>query len=156
MAGTINRDDVASVRERAPIEQIVGEHVTLKPAGVGSMRGLCPFHDERSPSFHVRPGVGRYHCFGCGEGGDVIDFIMKLDGMSFVEAVEYLAPRAGVELRYEAGGQRTEPSGPQRARLLEAHRLASEFYREALNSPEATIGRDFLTCLLYTSDAADE
>ncbi|MBC7298995.1 MAG: hypothetical protein H5T82_08885, partial [Demequina sp.] len=62
MAGTINRDDVASVRERAPIEQIVGEHVTLKPAGVGSMRGLCPFHDERSPSFHVRPGVGRYHC----------------------------------------------------------------------------------------------
>ncbi len=156
MAGTINRDDVASVRERAPIEQIVGEHVTLKPAGVGSMRGLCPFHDERSPSFHVRPGVGRYHCFGCGEGGDVIDFIMKLDGMSFVEAVEYLAPRAGVELRYEAGGQRTEPSGPQRARLLEAHRLASEFYREALSSPEAKIGRDFLTGRGFGKEAAEE
>ncbi len=156
MAGTINRDDVASVRERAPIEQIVGEHVTLKPAGVGSMRGLCPFHDERSPSFHVRPGVGRYHCFGCGEGGDVIDFIMKLDGMSFVEAVEYLAPRAGVELRYEAGGQRTEPSGPQRARLLEAHRLASEFYRESLGSPEAKIGRDFLTERGFGKEAAEE
>lgn len=156
MAGTINRDDVASVRERAPIEQIVGEHVTLKPAGVGSMRGLCPFHDERSPSFHVRPGVGRYHCFGCGEGGDVIDFIMKLDGMSFVEAVEYLAPRAGVELRYEAGGQRTEPSGPQRARLLEAHRLASEFYREALGSPEAAIGRDFLHGRGFGKEAAEE
>ncbi len=156
MAGTINRDDVASVRQRASIEQIVGQYVTLTPAGVGSMRGLCPFHDERSPSFHVRPAVGRYHCFGCGEGGDVIDFIMKLDGMSFVEAVEYLAPRAGVELRYEAGGQRPEPSGPQRARLLEVHRLAAQFYREALAGPEAAIGREFLTGRGFGKEAAED
>ena len=154
MAGNINRDDVAAVRERAPIELIVGEHVALKPAGVGTLKGLCPFHDERSPSFHVRPGVGRYHCFGCGEGGDVISFIMKLDGMSFVEAVEYLAPRAGVTLRYESGATRAEPSGPSRAKLLEAHRIAADFYSAQLLTPEAKTGRDFLTERGFGRDVA--
>lgn len=145
MAGTINRDDIAAVRERAPIEDIVGQHVTLKPAGVGSLKGLCPFHDERSPSFHVRPGVGRWHCFGCGEGGDVIEFVMRMDGLPFVEAVEFLAERAGVTLRYEAGGgPRREGTAGQRKRLLDAHRIAAQFYEEQLGSPEARIGRDFL------------
>ena len=156
MAGTINRDDIAAVRERAPIEQIVGEHVALKPAGVGTLKGLCPFHDERTPSFNVRPSVGRYHCFGCGEGGDVIEFVMKLDGMSFVEAVEYLAPRAGVTLRYEAGGQRREASGTSRSRLLEAHRIAAEFYQERLGSPEAQVGRAFLTERGFDRNAAEQ
>ena len=156
MAGTINRDDIAAVRERAPIEQIVGEHVALKPAGVGTLKGLCPFHDERTPSFNVRPSVGRYHCFGCGEGGDVIEFVMKLDGMSFVEAVEYLAPRAGVTLRYEAGGQRKEAGGTSRSRLLEAHRIAAEFFQERLGSPEAQIGRDFLTERGFDRSAAEQ
>src|SRR5690606_285587 len=137
----INRDDIASVRERAPIEDIVGQHVTLKSAGVGSMKGLCPFHDERSPSFHVRPGVGRWHCFGCGEGGDVIEFVMRMDGLPFAEAVEYLADRAGVQLRYEAGGQpRREGTAGMRKRLLEAHRIAATYFAEQLHSPEARIG----------------
>ena len=91
---------MAAVRERAPIEEIVGEHVTLKPAGVGSLKGLCPFHDERSPSFHVRPQVGLWHCFGCSEGGDVISFLQKVDGLGFTEAVEHLAGRVGVQLQY--------------------------------------------------------
>ncbi len=156
MAGTINRDDIAAVRERAPIDQIVGEHVALKPAGVGTLKGLCPFHDERTPSFNVRPSVGRYHCFGCGEGGDVIEFVMKLDGMSFVEAVEYLAPRAGVTLRYEAGSQRREAAGTSRTRLLEAHRIAAEFFQERLGSPEAQIGRDFLTERGFDRKAAEQ
>ena len=155
MAGTINRDDIASVRERAPIEAIVGEHVALKPAGMGSLKGLCPFHDERSPSFHVRPSVGRYHCFGCGEGGDVITFVMKLDGLSFVEAVEYLAPKAGVTLRYESGGPRAEATGTPRSRLVDAHRLAAEFYVAQLDSPEAQTGRDFLKERGFGKEAAE-
>ncbi len=154
MAGTINRDDIASVRERAPIEAIVGEHVALKAAGMGSLKGLCPFHDERSPSFHVRPSVGRYHCFGCGEGGDVITFVMKLDGLTFVEAVEYLAPKAGVTLRYESGGPRAEPTGTPRSRLVDAHRLAGEFFVTQLDSPEAQTGRDFLTERGFGKEAA--
>ncbi|QAY63001.1 DNA primase [Xylanimonas allomyrinae] len=150
MAGLIKREDVEAVRERARIEEIVSAHVTLKPAGVGSLKGLCPFHDERSPSFHVRPGVGRYHCFGCGESGDVIAYVQKTDGLSFTEAVEYLADRVGVQLRYEdargggaSGPARREEPG-RRQRLLEAHRVAAEFYAEQLVGPGAAAGRKFL------------
>lgn len=155
MAGTINRDDIASVRERAPIEAVIGEHVALKPGGMGSLKGLCPFHDERSPSFHVRPSVGRYHCFGCGEGGDVITFVMKLDGLTFVEAVEYLAPKAGVTLRYESGGPRAEATGTPRSRLVDAHRLAAEFFVAQLATPEAQTGRDFLKDRGFGKEAAE-
>lgn len=155
VAGTINRDDIAAVRERAPIEDIVGQHVTLKSAGVGSLKGLCPFHDERTPSFHVRPGVGRWHCFGCGEGGDVIEFVMRMDGLPFAEAVEYLADRAGVQLRYEAGGQsRREGAAGLRKRLFEAHRIAAAYFAEQLHSPEARIGRDFLRQRGFDGEAA--
>ncbi|GAA2722304.1 DNA primase [Cellulomonas aerilata] len=146
MAGLIRREDVDAVRERARIEDVVGEHVTLKTAGVGSMKGLCPFHDERSPSFHVRPQVGRYHCFGCGEGGDVISFVQKIDGLPFAEAVEYLAGRVGVQLRYEegTGGPRSGPDTGTRRRLIDAHGVAAQFYAEQLASPAAAAGRAFL------------
>ena len=131
-----------AVRERAHIEEIVGQHVTLRSAGVGSMKGLCPFHDERSPSFHVRPQVGRYHCFGCGEGGDVIDFVQKVDGLGFSEAVEYLAGKVGLQLRYEEGGAPRPGEEPgKRRRLIEAHKVAEEFYREQLSTPAAAAGR---------------
>ncbi|WP_062516530.1 DNA primase [Demequina gelatinilytica] len=156
MAGTINRDDIAAVRERAPIEDIIGQHVSLKSAGVGSLKGLCPFHDERSPSFHVRPAAGRWHCFGCGEGGDVIEFVMRMDGLPFAEAVGYLAERAGVTLRYEAGGRRGSESGSSmRRRLLEAHRVANDFFRAQLAAPEARIARDFLRERGFDRDAAE-
>ncbi|WP_372592929.1 DNA primase [Actinotalea sp.] len=145
MAGRIRREDVASVRERARIEEIVGEHVTLRPAGVGSLKGLCPFHDERSPSFHVRPQVGLWHCFGCSEGGDVISFLQKIDGLGFTEAVEYLAGRVGVQLQYEEGGAYRPGEEPgRRQRLIEAHRIAASYYAEQLLSPEAAVGRAFL------------
>ena len=104
MAGLIKREDVEAVRERARIEEIVSAHVTLKPAGVGSLKGLCPFHDEKSPSFNVRPTHGTFHCFGCGEGGGVIDFVMKIEHVGFVEAVERLADRVGYRLTYTGGG----------------------------------------------------
>src|SRR5690606_14530201 len=150
----INRDDIASVRERAPIEDIVGQHVTLKSAGVGSLKGLCPFHDERSPSFHVRPGAGRWHCFGCGEGGDVIEFVMRIDGLPFAEAVEYLAERSGVTLRYEAGGgPQREGTAGQRKRLIDAHRIAAEFYVSQLVTPEAQTAREFLQGRGFDKDA---
>lgn len=141
----IRTEDIAAVRERARIEEIVGEHVTLKPAGAGSMKGLCPFHDERTPSFHVRPPVGLWHCFGCGEGGDVISFVQKVDGLGFAEAVEHLAARVGVQLRYEDGGPARPGEEPgRRQRLLEAHRHAAAYYAERLLTPAAAVGRQFL------------
>ncbi|MCR6713113.1 MAG: DNA primase [Demequina sp.] len=156
MPGTINREDIAAVRERAPIEEIIGQHVALKSAGVGALKGLCPFHDERSPSFTVRPAVGRWHCFGCGEGGDVIEFVMRMDGLPFTEAVEYLAERAGVTLRYESGGARSGPTPGQRKRLIDAHRVAQSFYAEQLASDEARTGRDFLRERGFDRAAAEQ
>ena len=146
MAGRIKADDVALVKERSSIEDVVREHVTLRSAGPGSMKGLCPFHDEKSPSFNIRPAVGAWHCFGCGEGGDVISFIQKIDHLTFAEAVERLAGKLGMELHYEEGGGRPREEGlGRRSRLIEAHRVAAEFYAAALvDLPEARAGRDFL------------
>ena len=143
MAGLIKREDIDAVRERARIEDVVGEHVTLKSGGVGSLKGLCPFHDERTPSFNIRPQLGLWHCFGCGEGGDVISFVQRINQLSFTEAVEYLADRVGVRLRYEEGDGRVtrgiEPG--TRQRLLEANRLAEAWFREQLATPAARAGR---------------
>ena len=155
MAGLIRREDIEAVRERARLEDVVGEHVTLKNAGVGSLKGLCPFHDERTPSFHVRPQLGYWHCFGCGEGGDVITFIEKIHHLGFAEAVEYLADRTGVQLRYEEGGavrRGVEPG--TRQRLMDANRLAEAWFREQLATPEAQPGRDFLTSRGFDRHAA--
>ncbi len=146
-----------AVRERVRIEEVVGAHVALKPAGVGSLKGLCPFHDEKSPSFNVRPQVGRYHCFGCGEGGDAIDFVMKLDGLGFTEAVEYLAGKLGMQLRYEEGGAPRPGDEPgRRRRLLDAHKVAEEYYREQLATSAAAAGRAFLSGRGFDRAAADE
>jgi len=156
VAGRIRREDVEAVRERVRIEDVVGQHVALRPAGVGSLKGLCPFHDEKSPSFHVRPQVGRYHCFGCGEGGDVIAFVQKVDGLGFTEAVEYLAARVGLQVRYEEGGAPRPGDEPgRRRRLLDAHRVAEEFYREQLAGPSAAAGRRFLGERGFDRAAAD-
>ena len=155
MAGLIKREDIDEVRARTDIKEVVDGYVTLRSAGVGSYKGLCPFHDERSPSFHVRPQVGTYHCFGCGESGDVISFVQKMDHATFSETVERLAARIGYELRYEDGGH-----GPnkqevgRRQRLLDAHKLAEEFFREQLASTEAQTGRQFLTERGFDEDAS--
>lgn len=145
MAGLIVQDDIDSLKERVNLEEIVSQHVTLRSAGPGSFKGLCPFHDEKTPSFTVRPSVGAYHCFGCGKGGDVISFVMEVDHLTFTEAVERLAAHVGMELHYEEGkGPRRESIG-KRTRLLEAHRVADEFYQETLlRSPHARPARDFL------------
>ncbi|WP_087510394.1 DNA primase, partial [Cellulomonas iranensis] len=156
MAGRIRREDVEAVRERVRIEDVVGAHVALRPAGVGSLKGLCPFHDERTPSFHVRPQVGRYHCFGCGEGGDVIAFVQAVDGLGFTDAVEYLASRVGLQVRYEDGGPTRPGEEPgRRRRLLDAHRVAEEFYREQLVTPQAAAARAFLSERGFDRTAAE-
>jgi DNA primase len=139
---------VETVRNQSKIEDVVGEQVALRPAGVGSLKGLCPFHDEKSPSFHVRPTVGLWHCFGCGEGGDVISFVQKVDHLSFAEAVERLAAKLGMELRYEddggKGGPRRDGVG-QRQRLIEANRVAAAYFEDQLgSSADAAPARQFL------------
>jgi len=142
MPGLIRRSDIDEVRARTNIADIVGDYVTLRPAGVGSLKGLCPFHDERSPSFNVRPQVGYYHCFGCGKGGNVFDFLMEIDHVTFPEAVERLAQRIGFQLHYEDGqGARDQGS---RSRILAANTAAQEFFMGQLASPEAEPGRRFL------------
>ncbi|MBN9177145.1 MAG: DNA primase [Microbacterium sp.] len=138
----IAQADVDEVKARTNIADIVGERVALKSAGVGSLKGLCPFHDERSPSFHVRPQVGYYHCFGCGESGDVYSFLRAMDHLSFTEAVERLAGRIGYTLHYEDGGAAPETSG--RTRLYQANTAAAEWFRSQLATPEADAARRFL------------
>ncbi len=143
MSGRIKDSDVAYVRDRSPIDEVVGEYVQLKNAGGGQKKGLCPFHDEKTPSFHVTPSKGFFHCFGCQSGGDVIAFVMKIDHLTFTEVVEKLAERIGYQLSYEAGSAGSAPTG-KRSRLVAANAAAARFYQEQLKSPEALLGRDFL------------
>ncbi len=145
MAGRIRDEDIALVRERSAIEEVVGEYLQLRNAGGGSLKGLCPFHDEKTPSFNVTPARGLWYCFSCTDGGDVIKFVQKIDSLSFAEAIERLAARAGIDLRYEQGGHVPGQEQSQRRRLIEAHRAAAEFYSERLHAPDAVAARDFLS-----------
>lgn len=145
MAGRINDEDVKAVRDAVPIDAVVSEYLQLRNAGGGNLKGLCPFHDEKSPSFQVSPSKGLFHCFGCQEGGDTITFVMKVDHLSFSEAVERLAGQAGITLRYEEGGYNPSHQRGERIRLVEAHKIAAEWYAQQLaTSPEADTGRIFL------------
>lgn len=155
MAGRIHPEDLETVRERSRIDEIVSAFVQLRPAGGGALTGLCPFHDEKTPSFRVTPSKGFFYCFGCGEGGDVISFVQKINNMGFTEAVEFLADRCGVQLRYTDGdgGPRHEPG--LRLRILEANAAAAEFFARTLASPEAVEGRRFLDGRGFTRDHAE-
>ncbi|MGW2957777.1 DNA primase [Streptomyces sp. NPDC001220] len=145
MAGRINDEDVKAVRDAVPIDAVVSEYLQLRNAGGGNLKGLCPFHDEKSPSFQVSPSKGLFHCFGCQEGGDTITFVMKVDHLSFSESVERLAGLAGITLRYEEGGYNPSHQRGERIRLVEAHKIAAVWYAEQLaTSPEAETGRVFL------------
>ncbi|MEU0964855.1 DNA primase [Streptomyces sp. NPDC005917] len=145
MAGRINDEDVKAVRDAVPIDAVVSEYLQLRNAGGGNLKGLCPFHDEKSPSFQVSPSKGLFHCFGCQEGGDTITFVMKVDHLSFSEAVERLAGLAGITLRYEEGGYNPSHQRGERIRLVEAHKIAAAWYAEQLaTSAEAETGRVFL------------
>ncbi|MBB5117362.1 DNA primase [Streptomyces eurocidicus] len=154
MAGRINDDDVKAVRDAVPIDAVVSEYLQLRNAGGGNLKGLCPFHDEKSPSFQVSPAKGLFYCFGCQEGGDTVDFVMKIDHLSFAETIERLASQAGITLRYEEGGYTPGRQQGERIRLVEAHKHAAKFYAEQLDSPEAEIGRKFLASRGFDQAAA--
>ncbi|WP_067486855.1 DNA primase [Nocardia ignorata] len=145
MAGRIPDRDIAAIRERVRIEDVVGEYVALKRAGADSIKGLCPFHDEKSPSFHVRPNHGLFHCFGCGEGGDVYKFLQQIEHIGFVEAVEQMADRISYQINYEGGGTSVQRDRGTRSRLVAANAAAQEFYAARLYEPEAEAARKYLT-----------
>jgi DNA primase len=144
VSGRIRDEVIAAVRERLPLDAIIGDYVQLRPAGGGRMKGLCPFHDEKTPSFNVNIALGFWKCFGCGASGDAITFVREIDHLSFTDAVEVLARKAGVEVVYEQGGAAPRQQSSQRQRLLDANKEAAAFYVHQLGSPEAEIGRVFL------------
>ena len=154
MSGRIRDEDVTHVRDHSPIDEVIGDYVQLKNAGGGQKKGLCPFHDEKSPSFHVTPSKGYFHCFGCQQGGDVIAFIMKLEHLNFTETVERLADRIGYVLRYDNIGN-APSSGVNRSRLVAANNAAALFYQQSLALPgPAQVGREFLTKRGFGKEAA--
>ncbi|MGH3250112.1 MAG: DNA primase [Trebonia sp.] len=156
MPGRIRQEDIAAVRERSPIADVVGEYLQLRLAGGGNLKGLCPFHAERTPSFNVTPGKELYHCFSCGEGGDIIKFLMKMETLEFGEAIERLAARAHIELRYEAGGYVPGQETGLRRRLIDAHRQAHEFYVERIHTDSARIAQAFLAERGFSMNDADK
>jgi DNA primase len=154
MAGRIPDRDIAAIRERVRIEEVVGDYVQLRRAGADSLKGLCPFHNEKSPSFHVRPNHGHFHCFGCGEGGDVYAFVQKIEHVSFVEAVEMLADRIGYTISYSGPATSVQRDRGSRSRLIAANAAAAEFYAATLESDEAAPARQYLTERNFDADAA--
>ncbi|UXA11667.1 DNA primase [Mycobacterium sp. SMC-8] len=153
--GRIPDRDIAAIRERVNIEDVVGDYVQLRRAGADSLKGLCPFHDEKSPSFHVRPNHGHFHCFGCGEGGDVYAFLQKIEHVSFVESVELLADRVGYTVTYTGGANtNVQRDRGSRSRLLAANAAAQEFYAEQLQSDEAAPARQYLLDRNFDAAAA--
>ncbi|MBU8821675.1 DNA primase [Mycolicibacterium goodii] len=153
--GRIPDRDIAAIRDKVRIEDIVGDYVQLRRAGADSLKGLCPFHDEKTPSFHVRPNHGHFHCFGCGEGGDVYAFIQKIEHVNFVEAVELLADKVGYTVTYTgASTTNVQRDRGSRSRLLAANAAAQEFYAEALQSDEAAPARQYLTERNFDAAAA--
>jgi DNA primase len=156
MSGRIKEEDVTYIRERSPIDEVVADYVQLKSAGGGQKKGLCPFHDEKSPSFHVTPSKGFFHCFGCQTSGDVISFVMKMDHLSFTETIERLADRMGYQLRYEEGNFTPAPAG-NRTRLIAANALAAKFYQDQLNtSPTAAHARELMTKRGFDKSACEK
>jgi DNA primase len=157
VAGRVKDEDIALVRDRTSIADVINEHVTLRSAGGGNLKGLCPFHDEKTPSFTVSPARNVYFCHGCGSGGDAIKFLMDVDHLTFIESVERLAGRAGIQLRYDETGRSSapRPQPGQKQRLIAAHAAAVDFYRGQLTTAGARPAREFLAQRGFGRDAAE-
>lgn len=140
------------IKSKIDIVDLVGEYLQLKPAGSGSFKACCPFHQEKTPSFFVSKSKQIWHCFGCGEGGDQFEFVQKMEGMDFPEALEHLANKAGIELpKFDK-----EKSG-QRQRLVDINNLAAKFYNKVLlESQAAEIARQYIDKRKLTPDVVDE
>jgi DNA primase len=149
--GIVN-DDVDRVRQEADIVAVIGDHVALKRVG-RRLVGLCPFHAEKTPSFSVSPELQSFHCFGCGQGGDVIHFVREIDGLGFVEAIERLAARFSIPLRYDDANQGKERQ--RRDRLVAVNEAAIDFYhRLLLDDAAARPAREHLRARGFLGDAA--
>ena len=128
----IKASSLRDLKNRVNIHDVVGRVVTLKKAGGGRFKGLCPFHSEKTPSFNVSADKGFYKCFGCGKAGDVINFVIETEGLQFTEAVEAIAQRFGVTLEYEAGSGGPSPETRSlRQEIFDIHDLAADYYRQA-------------------------
>ncbi|WP_166984697.1 DNA primase [Canibacter zhoujuaniae] len=151
MAGRIPESDIAAIKQRVNIFDVVSDYVTLKRAGAGSFKGLCPFHDEKTPSFTVNVNQGYFKCFGCNESGDTIAFLQKHEHLSFTESVERLAERVGYQISYE--DRQGAPKGPSKTRLYEAHKIATEFYARQLATENGQVAVEFLAKRGFDSGA---
>src|SRR5215217_4496808 len=139
------QDSRERVRDAVDFEELVGARTELRRAGARRLQGLCPFHDERTPSFGIDPVEKLYHCFGCGAGGDVFSFAMETEGLDFGAALEWLAERAGVELERESEDPRDAARRARRDRLLALlERTAAYYVRVLWESREAAGARDYL------------
>lgn len=151
MVGMIVKEDIERVRAAADLYDIVSATVTLKPSGTGTFVGLCPFHDEKTPSFSVRPSLGVWHCFGCGAGGDVFKYVEQKENIDFREAVEFLADRYHIEMHYkQEQNSDSQSRGSKRARLLEANEEAQKFFVSNLGTQEAAPARELLAGRNFT------
>ncbi|MFC0704863.1 DNA primase [Marinobacter persicus] len=140
MSGMIPQRFVEDLLDRTDLAELIGSRITLKKAGA-NYKACCPFHDEKTPSFNVRPDKGFYHCFGCGASGDAISFLREFEGLGFTEAVEELAKRAGLEVPYD---QAARQEMQQARTLTDALDYASRFYHSALAGQQGAYARDYL------------
>ena len=141
----IRDDDVELLRERADIVEVVSGYSRLKKSGGRTYKGLCPFHPEKTPSFSVDQAKGLWHCFGCGEGGDIYNFVQKAENLPFPQAVEWLARKSGFALHYEEMRPGEKKEAGLRARVIEANESAAEFFHRVLmESKEAVAARRYL------------
>ena len=137
-------EKVREVRERAPILEVISDYMSLRKSGA-NYQGLCPFHGEKSPSFNVNPARGIFHCFGCGAGGNVVTFVMRMEGMNFPTAVKFLAKRVGVDIPERPLTRDEKRKVDEQDKLYGINELAAQFYRRVLESDEAgAAGRSYL------------
>jgi DNA primase len=142
------------VKQQADIVRIIGDYITLKKSGAGTMKGLCPFHGEKTPSFSVHAVRQFYHCFGCNESGDVFSFVQKIENVSFPEAVKLVAQKCGIALpKREFSSPEEAQESRQRGKLLELHELATSWFEEQLRSAEGARAREYLTNRGLTPEA---
>ena len=143
------QDNIEEIKQKIDIVDLLQEYIQMKPAGTNNFKALCPFHHEKTPSFMVSKDKQIWHCFGCGEGGDIFGFIIKMEGMEFPEALRHLAKKAGVELQYQ------DPSvNNQKTKLLDIIKAAAQFYHKILlDHPKAKFVRDYLSQRGVTEDS---
>src|SRR5919108_2655470 len=145
MKGRIRDQDIEELRNKAAIVDVASEYMQVKKAGSGRFKALCPFHQEKTPSFSIDVGKNLWHCFGCGKGGDVIALVQELENLTFVETLERLAGKVGMTLTYEEVSPSQRQAATKKMRLIAAHREAVAFFHNQLmSSPDGKAAREYL------------